>query len=262
MSDALRLRTLDLSDRVRGRADRLVPPRRLGLAGRADFVSAGDDLLDDAVELGGVQPGHAVLEIGCGTGLLARPLAGYLGREGSYDGIDVRREAIGWCRRRYARERTFRFRVADVHHPRHNPGGAHQAAEYHLPYDDAAFDVVIVTSVLTHLLEDAADHQLAELARVLRRGGRALTTWFLLDEESRRLIAAGRSGLPFLDPELHVAVVSEDAPEEAVAFDEGWVYDRAQANGLAIVEPVHPGSWCGREGGRAFQDLVVFEVPA
>ena len=260
--DSLRLRTLDIKDRVSGRADRLVPPRRLGFAEHSDFVSSGDELLTHCVELGGLQPSHAVLEVGCGSGRVARPLTGYLGSAGSYDGLDVDRAAIGWCRRRYARHRRFRFRVADVFDRRRNPGGTHVAADYPLPYDDAAFDFAILVSVFTHLLEDEADHQLAELARVLRPGGRALTTWFLLEEESRRLMAEGSSGLAFLDPQQHVAVVSEDLPQEAVAYDEGWVYDRVRESGMAVVEPVHPGWWCGRRGGVAFQDLVVLEVPA
>jgi hypothetical protein len=83
------------------------------------------------------------------------------------------------------------------------------------------------------------------LQRVLKPGGRALTTWFLLEDDARGFIADGRSGLAFLDPEEQVAVLSEDMPEEAVAYDEGWVYDHVSRHGLSIVEPVHPGSWCG-----------------
>ena len=260
--DSLRLRTLDLRDRLGGRSDRLVPPRRLGLAGHADFVETGDEFLAHAVELAGLEPGHAVLDVGCGAGRMARPLAGHLGPQGSYDGLDADREAIGWCRRRYARRRGFRFQVADLYDRRRNPGGAHLAAEYRFPYDDDAFDVALAVSVFTHLLEDDAEQSLAELGRVLRRGGRALTTWFLLEDESRRLIADGRSGMAFLDPEAHVAVISEDVPEEAVAFDEGWVYDRVATAGLAVVEPVHPGRWCGREDALSFQDVVVLERPA
>jgi SAM-dependent methyltransferase len=256
--DSLRLRALDLRDRVGGRSDRLVPPRRLDFVGHSDFVATGDEFLTHVVELGGLQPGHAVLDVGCGIGRIARPLAGYLGAEGSYDGFDVNREGIGWCRRRYARMANFRFQVADLHNRRYNPHGAHAAAEYRFPYEDARFDFVILTSVLTHLLEAEADHYLAETARVLRPGGRVLATFFLLDEDAREAIAAGRAGLEFLDPEGHVAVVSEDLPEEAVAYDETWVRERAGAHGLE-VRSISPGTWAGREDGRSFQDLVVAE---
>jgi len=254
--DSLRLRALDVKDRVSGRSDRLVPPRRLDFVGHSDFVATGDEFLGHFVELGGLQPGHAVLDVGCGIGRIARPLAGYLGADGSYDGFDVNREGIGWCRRRYARHANFRFQVADLYNRRYNPRGAHAASEYRFPYEDASFDFVILTSVLTHLLEAEADHYLAEAARVLKPGGRVLATFFLLDDTSRAAIADGSAGLAFLDPEEQVAVISEDVPEEAVAFDVAWLGEHTAAHGLE-VQSVSPGTWTGREDGRSFQDLVV-----
>jgi SAM-dependent methyltransferase len=254
--DSLKLRALDVRDRVTGRADRLVPPRRLDFAGRSDFVETGDEFLRHFVELGGLRPSDAVLDVGCGIGRMARPLAGFLDDEGSYDGFDVNREGIGWCRRRYARRRNFRFQVADLYNRRYNPRGAHAAAEYRFPYDDARFDFAILTSVLTHLLESEADHYLAETARVLRPGGRMLATFFLLTDESRALIAEGRTSLAFLDPEDHVAVVDADVPEEAVAYDQEWVGERLAAHGLEL-RATRYGSWCGREGFTSFQDIVV-----
>lgn len=251
MRDSLKLRALDVKDRVSGRADRLVPPRRLDFAGHSDFVETGDEFLGYFVELCGLQPHHAVLDVGCGIGRMARPLVGYLGGDGSYDGFDVNRDGIGWCRRRYARHENFRFTVADLYNRRYNPHGAHSAADYRFPYDDAAFDLVVATSVLTHLLESEAEHYLAEMKRVVKPDGRALVTFFLLNEESRQLIKEGRSALAFLDPDDHVSVLDEDLPEEAVAYDEGWVRERAN------VADVRPGSWCGREDHTSFQDLVV-----
>ena len=115
MRDSLRLRALDVRDRVSGRADRLVPPRRLDFAGHSDFVETGDEFLGHFVELGGLQPHHAVLDVGCGIGRMARPLVGYLDAQGSYVGFDVNRDAVGWCRCRYARHGNFRFQVADLY---------------------------------------------------------------------------------------------------------------------------------------------------
>src|SRR3712207_8615990 len=55
------------------------------------------------------------------------------------------------------------------------------------------------TTLFRSLLEDAVEQYLNQLHRVLKPGGRALTTWFLLEDDARRRIAAGESGLPFLD---------------------------------------------------------------
>jgi SAM-dependent methyltransferase len=243
LATSLKLRVQDLLDR-----DPLVPPRRLQFVGEGDFASTGDEFLGHLIELAGLTPASCVLDVGCGIGRMARPLAGFLDERGRYEGFDVNPVGIGWCQLRY--DERFRFTLADLYNSRYHPTGALKAREYPFPYEDDAFDVVLAASVLTHLLEDEAAHYLAEIARVLRPRGRALITFFLLDGESRAAIADGRAALAFLEPDAHVAVLREDVPEEAVAYDEGWV--RAHLG----VEAVHGGGWCGRPG-RSFQDLVV-----
>jgi SAM-dependent methyltransferase len=255
---SLRLRVLDARDRLSRSRDPLVPPRRLQFVGRGDFAETGDEFLGHFRELAGLEPGERVLDVGCGIGRMARPLAGYLDpANGSYEGFDVHGEAIGWCRRRYGRAHpNFHFVLADLFNRRYHPGGAHSASEYRFPYDDGSFDLVIATSVFTHLLEEEAEHYLAESARVLAPGGRLFATLFLLDAVSRAKIAAGEAGLPFLDAGEHVAVVSDEMPEEAVAYDARWVAERLSAHRLEVGE-LRPGTWSGREDGLSLQDIVV-----
>jgi SAM-dependent methyltransferase len=243
-------------DALSGRRDRLTPPRRLDFVGHSDFAATGDEFMTHFVELGGLQPSERVLDVGCGIGRMARPLAGYLSREGSYDGFDVNREGIGWCRRRYRRLPNFRFQVADLFNARYNPAGAHRADQYRFPYEDASFDFALATSVFTHLLESDAAHYIAECARVLAPGGRLVATFFLLNDTSRALMAEGKAGLAFLDVDERVAILDEEVPEEAVAFDDEWVFETLRASGLELTG-LHPGSWSGREEFVSFQDIVV-----
>lgn len=247
---ALRLRAEDALDRLRGRRDPLVPPRRLwGTVGQGDFVAIGDEFLGHLVELAGLTPASDVLDAGCGIGRIARPLAGFL-VDGSYAGFDVDREAIAWCRARYPER--FRFDVADLRNARYNPAGRERAATFRFPYPDASFDVAVMTSVLTHLVEPEAANYLAEARRVLRPGGRLLATFFLLDGDSRAALAAGRAAIAFREPDAMVAVADPEIPEEAVAYDERWVREHAD------VERVERGAWRGSaDAARSFQDIVV-----
>jgi SAM-dependent methyltransferase len=233
------------------RRDRLIPPKRLQKYGRGEFVESGDATLRWLLDLAGLRPGSRVLDVGCGTGRLARPLVGYLDG-GTYDGFDIDRAAVGWCRRAYRHHRNARFLRADLFHPRFHPGGAHSAAEYRFPYDDATFDVVVAASVFPHLLESETANYLAESARVLAPGGHLLATFFVLDDDARAAIAGGAATFPFLDAGEHVAVVSDERPDEAVAYDAGWIAERFPGQ-----VDVHPGAWRGGDDGLDLLDIVV-----
>ena len=255
---SLEYRVLDAVDRLAGRRDALTPPRRSIFVGPGDFRAVGDEMLGHMVELAGLRPDSRVLDIGCGIGRLARPLAGHLSAAGSYAGFDVVPEGIDWCRRRIAsRHPSFEFRLVDVRNGKYNPAGTDDPAGFRFPWPDADFDVAAATSVFTHLTEAAARNYLREAARVLRPGGRLLATFFVLDPEARELIAAGRADQgPFHESD-GVLVADPGAPEEAVGYEPDVLGERLEAAGLRLVS-LHPGSWPGR-AGRSYQDLVVAE---
>ena len=256
---ALRLRVLDALDVVRGRADPLVPPRRLrGTVGDSDFVATGEALAALLTAEAGLAPGERVLDVGCGVGRVARALAARLGPEGSYEGFDVSAPAVAWCARRYARRRpAFRFTHLDARNARYNPAGATAGRDVRFPYPDAEFDVAVAASVFTHLLSDEVDRYLAETARVLRPGGRLLATFFLLDDAARARLRSGAAAIAFPHEHWPAAFARADLPEEAVAYDEAWVHERLAAHGLLPRRPPLRGSWSGRADAPGFQDVLV-----
>jgi SAM-dependent methyltransferase len=172
---------------------------------------------------------------------------------GSYDGFDVVRDGIQWCAARYRdTPAPFRFRHADLHNGAYNRAVGASAASFEFPYADASFDLVIATSLFTHLLPDEAANYLSETARVLDRGGRMLATWMVLTGSERE---APPIGLRRLGSDLPCAVAEPDTPESMIAYDEDWLRDRLERAGLR-TRTLSAGSWRGG-AGLSRQDIVV-----
>jgi len=141
-----------------------------GAAFRVRTLKTFTDLLDQAERHGGVREGARVLDWGCGCGaissLLLRHHPGV-----RLEACDVDPRGVEWCR---ANLPQGRFLVVGARPP--------------LPYEDASFDLVVASSVFTHLRLDDQRLWLAELRRVLRPGGLMLASTMgprMLDEHLR-----------------------------------------------------------------------------
>ena len=148
------------------------------------------------LELAGLRAEHRVLDIGSGIGNLAVGLIDHL--QGTYDGFEVHREAVDWCRRAITpRYPTFRFHRADLVSGAYNPDGRVSAAQYRFPFPDKSFDVIFLGSVYTHLLPEDTRQFVHEVSRLLAPGGFCVASYFLLNDERRESIDARRSFMSF-----------------------------------------------------------------
>lgn len=112
------------------------------------------------VDLAGVQPGAAVLEVGCGTGDVSLAAKRLAGPAGTVYGIDPSPEMIAVARAKAERDGsdvTFQIGLIEA-----------------LAFSDAAFDVVLSSLMMHHLPGDLKRRGLSEVARVLKPGGRLL----------------------------------------------------------------------------------------
>ena len=261
VGEAIRFRAGAARDRALdalGRREDLTPPRRLLTGDYSEFRRIGEEFRGHLVELAGLRRDGAVLDVGCGPGRMAVPLTEYLGPGGRYEGFDVVPREVRWCQEHITpRHPNFRFRRVDVRNEHYNPGGAVPAAELRFPYDDGEFDVVLLASVFTHMLEPDHDRYVAEVARVLRPGGSCLATYFLLNDDSRRRIGAGESHFAFGGGREGAAHFEDGSdPEAVVAYDEAFVRGAHEGRGLEVAS-IHPGYWCGREEYLTWQDVLV-----
>jgi SAM-dependent methyltransferase len=167
----------------------------------------------------GVRTGQAVLDVGCGTGVLARTAADLVGPSGSVTGLDLN-EAMLTVARRTRPDLTWRQGSADA-----------------LPFEDGSFDVVLSQMALMFFPDHA--RAVAEMARAAAPGG---TVGVLVPSELLRQVAFA----PFME------VVGRHAGQEGVSLLGSYFacggLDRltglVEAAGLAVTDRrVHVGTY-------------------
>jgi ubiquinone/menaquinone biosynthesis C-methylase UbiE len=130
----------------------------------------------ETVELAALQPGAHVLEVGCGTGDVALAASRRLGASGAVYGIDPSAEMIAVARAKAERAglaADFQIGVIES-----------------LPFPDSSFDVVLSSLMMHHLPDELKRRGLAEIARVLKPGGRLVIVDFKRPASRRGWIAS------------------------------------------------------------------------
>jgi ubiquinone/menaquinone biosynthesis C-methylase UbiE len=229
----------DTTNLTAGEAQDLV--RRLELRANVDDEACARAEYLSLLEIG---PGQRVLDVGCGSGVIARDVARRVQPNGRVVGIDPSPALIAAARELASATdvaTSISFRVGDCRA---------------LPLADHSFDVVIAATVLTHVPD--AHRGILEMARVARPGGRVGVFDFDGDglllahpdrELTRRIVAA------FSD---HSAV-NGWLVRELPALFEGAGLNDIRVRAFMPLEQ-HEGSFYAQMGERAA--AVALEVGA
>jgi len=245
---------LDVIDRLTGRRDPLVPPRGLWfVGGRKGYATTNEQYLA-FFTAAGLRPEHAVLDIGCGIGIMAARLARFL-TTGRYEGFDIVKVGTDWATAHIsAKYPDFHFTHADVYNRHYNPHSQIKGETYSFPYSNSRFDFAFAKSVFTHMTPQSVQQYLRETARVVKSGGTAVVTAFLINPESTGLIQAGKSSLA-MSPAGHFWVLDPKFPETATGLPEEDFVQWCKAAGFQVKQITY-GSWCGRTRYLSYQDII------
>lgn len=213
--------------------------------------------------------GNMILDVGCGTGLLGIAAEPFLGQDGKYIGIDVMKKDIDFCRRHYT-STNFEFIHFDVNNPAYAPAQKDTKSKW--PVESASFDLTTALSVWTHLNEEDALFYFREVNRVLKPGGKAIVTFFLLDEVyekslSMRSRQEGRFHMTLQNQWIFdQPSYRSDAwrnpkwakiPENAIGITSAGLDRLTSSSGLELLEQ-YSGNW-KEVPGVFFQDVLIFK---
>ena len=161
------------------------------------------ELRQRTINLARIQPGEQVLDVGCGTGTLTMEVARCVGRAGRVAGIDPGPQQIARARAKAARSNVpIEFLVGVIEQ---------------LPFPDQTFDVVLSTLMMHHLPAPLKRQGLAEIARVLKPGGRLVIADFKPKKERQGRAARFHAGGSSMDD---LAALIKDAGFEHLETEE------------------------------------------
>lgn len=248
---------VDLLNLFRLNKNQLVPPKGKIFIGSGDFIKQGKTFLKHLIELGNLKPEHHVLDIGSGIGRMAIPLTKYLSQEGKYEGFDIVKTGVKWCRKNITPQYpNFNFTHLNLKNSLYNLSTSQEASKIKFPYPDNSFDFIILTSVFTHMLPNDVENYLQEINRVLKSSGKCFCTFFILSKEYKNT----NSDFNFLFDRGNYSLMDEKVPEANVAYKNEYLNSIISNAGLKLKSE-HFGYWSGRQKSEAldFQDILILE---
>lgn len=159
-----------------------------------------------------------ILDIGCGTGLIAISSFPFVQSGTKYIGIDVSPFSINFCKKNFG-FKNYSF----IHLNAKNDFYSFYQNQEKTPWpiESESVDLITALSVWTHLKSDEAIFYFREIYRVLKLGKRAIITFWLLKDKKELRGVGEKNG--WFTP------VWTKVPEYSIWIDE---------NGLQILEDI------------------------
>lgn len=260
----------DLLDVRRTKNIRLVPSLKYRIGGKVSYgewchvIGIFQTLINITLRN---KINNKVLDVGCGTGILGIAAEPFLGDGGSYTGIDVSKEDIEFCQKHYDLK-NFNFVHLNVYNARYSPKQNRRKGRWLIKSNSK--DLITALSVWTHFNEEDAKFYIKEVDRVLHDGGKAIITFFILDDvynstlasrdnNKGKFHASEKSKWIFnkkvYDSENWHCPAWVKMPESAIGITEDGLNELLQETSLKI-DGRYNGNW-KEIPGLFFQDIIV-----
>lgn len=252
---------VDFLDFLKGRKNKYVPKKGDIFIGSGDFISQGKHHLELLKQFAFLKQDHSVLDVGCGIGRAAVPLTQYLSDKGRYEGFDVVKKGITWCKNHITKDfPNFRFKHIPLNNDLYYLTDQ-KAESFVFPYENNSFDTVFLFSVFTHMQPLEVQNYLNEIYRVLKPTGKCLSTFFLYNEDIEQHISKENKGFCFPYEKGGYRIMNQKVPSANIAFSEEYLNKMITKSQLKLENKIY-GSWSKREVNNSlsdYQDILILE---
>ena len=253
----------DFLDGVTGKRGKYVPPRGIVYTGGTgqpeEFVKQGVHKLGLLKEHIDVQASDGVLDIGSGIGRTAIALVDHLNSEGYYEGFDVVELGVNWCNKKIRKDNpNFNFTYVPLFNDLYNNQVA-RASEFVFPYPDTHFDKIFSFSVFTHMGVDEIQNYLKESKRVLKEGGKCLSTFFIYDDSNEAYIS-NNDRFCFRYEKDRYRLMDENVTAGNIAIHRDLLDEMMRNAGFSEVKVIE-GFWKDEmrdPNKQEYQDMVIY----
>lgn len=210
-----------------------------------------------------------ILDVGCGTGIMAIASEPFIIDQGKYIGIDVMPGDIEFCKGHYPSSH-FAFEHLPVFNSAYSPDQNKNRLQWDVK--DSSIDAVTALSVWTHFNEEDAIFYFTEIDRVLKPNGVAIVTFFLLDAVYYNSLSSRDNNHSKYHMDRQIMWVFDipcsrsnnwfcpkwaKTPEDAIGLNNNGLNTILEGTGLKL-KSIYPGNW-KEIPGVFFQDILVFK---
>jgi len=255
---------IDLLDNIKGNKHKYVPSRGLIFTGSPssaeNYIKQGTNQLELLKEEIHLSPRDSILDMGCGVGRTAIALAKYLDKDGSYDGFDVVKKGIDWCKNGLGKDfENFNFKYVPLYNDLYNTSKLN-ATDFKFPYNPESFNKVFSFSLFTHMQIDEIQNYFFQIEKVLKPDGLCFSTFFLYDCDSEEYISK-KAHMAFPYKKENYRLMNQHVKSANIAIHKDEIKNmlrKANFQCLKIVD----GFWKDKIrdfNKKEYQDIVVFK---